>query len=125
MVSVLVGSMNVSRFDKHKYLGDDKDNDGVTNENDNCPTITNADQNDSDGDGVGDVCDNCPNDANPGQEDENNNYIGDACDGGADNDGDGIPDDIDNCPSMPNSDQLDTDKDGKKLKINNKYQKEF
>lgn len=39
----------------------DIDNDGIYNENDNCPTISNRDQRDSDFDNIGDVCDNCPN----------------------------------------------------------------
>ncbi|MEM9175353.1 MAG: thrombospondin type 3 repeat-containing protein [Myxococcota bacterium] len=47
---------------------------------DNCPAITNPDQDDSDGDEVGDLCDNCPNDANPNQTDTDGDGIGDACD---------------------------------------------
>lgn len=38
----------------------DADGDGVTDGQDNCPTIANPDQADRDGDGVGDVCDQCP-----------------------------------------------------------------
>ena len=43
----------------------DRDNDGVENLLDNCPSTSNADQADADGDDIGDVCDPCPADANP------------------------------------------------------------
>jgi hypothetical protein len=75
----------------------DSDGDGVSDSNDNCPTVYNSDQNDSDADGLGDVCDNCPVEANPGQEDGDGDGFGSACD---------------NCPSDSNPDQLDTDGDG-------------
>ncbi len=39
----------------------DQDGDGLTNTNDNCPVVANANQKDSDGDGKGDACDPCPN----------------------------------------------------------------
>ncbi len=40
---------------------DDCDNDGVKNEQDNCPDTSNPAQADSDSDGIGDACDdNCP-----------------------------------------------------------------
>ncbi|HUU46110.1 MAG TPA: hypothetical protein VM118_10300 [Acidobacteriota bacterium] len=88
------------------FESNDMDDDGVLNEEDNCPTVYNPGQEDPDGDGIGDACDNCPgvynacefdplNDAdcdgycaevdncptisNPGQEDGNTNGIGDAC----------------------------------------------
>lgn len=65
----------------------DSDGDGVVDEEDNCPLVSNPDQADSDGDGIGDVCED-------------------------DADEDGIPDDEDNCPETENSDQLDSDEDG-------------
>lgn len=40
----------------------DSDNDGVPDNLDNCPSITNEDQSDSNGDGLGDVCDLYSND---------------------------------------------------------------
>ncbi len=45
----------------------DSDSDGVTNLQDNCITIANADQADGDEDGVGDACDDCPTIFNPSQ----------------------------------------------------------
>lgn len=40
----------------------DQDGDLVADEQDNCPTVENADQLDSDADGAGDLCDGCPDD---------------------------------------------------------------
>lgn len=74
--------------------GDD-DDDGIFDEDDNCPATPNADQadndqngfgdacegaNDTDGDGVGDAFDNCPQDFNEGQQDLDDDGIGDHCD---------------------------------------------
>ena len=57
----------------------DVDLDGVGDVCDNCPNTPNTNQADLDLDGVGDVCDNCPNDYNPGQEDADHDGVGDAC----------------------------------------------
>ncbi|MEW5803757.1 MAG: LamG-like jellyroll fold domain-containing protein [bacterium] len=57
----------------------DTDKDGIDDNNDNCPEISNSDQADLDGDGVGDLCDNCPYISNSDQIDTNNNGIGNAC----------------------------------------------
>ena len=45
----------------------DTDGDGVSDNEDNCPSEPNPVQKDTDGDGVGDVCDICPTYANPDQ----------------------------------------------------------
>jgi hypothetical protein len=37
----------------------DTDGDGICDELDNCPTVTNANQADADGDDIGDICDVC------------------------------------------------------------------
>jgi hypothetical protein len=100
----------------------DADGDGVLDANDNCPTVSNADQANNDGDSLGDACDpdddndgvadggdNCPLAANPGQVDTDGDGQGDVCD--ADDDGDGVADGTDNCPLAPNPGQVDTDHD--------------
>lgn len=101
----------------------DTDNDGIVDEEDNCPLVSNPDQKDSDGDGIGDACeedsdgdgiidelDNCPMTSNPDQEDADEDGIGDACE--SDMDEDGVIDDDDNCPEVANPDQKDSDGDG-------------
>jgi hypothetical protein len=65
----------------------DSDNDGVPDDEDNCPEDPNPGQQNSDNDSHGDVCDNCPLVDNEDQLDSNGNGIGDACDTG----GEAIP----------------------------------
>jgi uncharacterized protein YcfL len=74
---------------------------------------------DSDGDGICNNVDNCPNVSNPDQKDSNNNGIGDACefvspcaDQGGDTDGDSVCDNKDNCPNVYNPDQKDSNNNG-------------
>ncbi len=72
-------------------MGDD-DEDGVIDEEDNCPETYNPDQLDFDSDTIGDLCDNdidgdgvlnlndnCPDVKNSSQEDFNSDGVGDAC----------------------------------------------
>ncbi len=100
--------------------GQDMDGDGVPDNQDICPTVTNADQADADQDGIGDVCDICPTIADPGQEDADGDGVGDACDicpddadpSQADSDGDGFGDACDTCPELADPDQADSDGDG-------------
>jgi Thrombospondin type 3 repeat len=91
----------------------DLDDDGVLNEEDNCPNIANAGQEDNDSDGYGDVCDddddndgvldvvdNCQYAANPGQEDCEGDGLGDVCDPDDDNDGVLDGDDVIPCSNV-------------------------
>ncbi len=90
----------------------DKDNDGIPDTTDNCPSVPNPSQADADLDGFGDVCDNCPQISNPDQSDEDQDGIGDVCDAYPnDTDNDGIDNDSDNCIAVPNSGQEDQDND--------------
>ena len=82
-------------------IGIDRDDDGVLNNDDNCPADFNPGQEDDDSNGVGNVCepldsdndtvldiiDNCPFDANTNQLDTDNDGAGDVCDSDDDNDG--------------------------------------
>jgi ABC-2 type transport system ATP-binding protein len=108
----------------------DADADGISDDTDNCPTVTNADQLDTDNDGAGDACDtvdnrdsdsdgisnyhdNCPWIGNSSQQDVDTDGIGDVCDpqDNRDADNDGILDTNDNCPMIANNDQQDLDAD--------------
>lgn len=80
---------------------------------DNCPLVSNPNQEDTDADGpdtLGNACDNCPTISNTDQLDSDNDGLGDLCDPDADNDG--VINSQDNCPLIANSDQLDRDGDG-------------
>ena len=95
----------------------DTDEDGVTDDKDQCPNTPegesadengcSASQKDTDGDGIKDNIDQCPETPEGESVDEN------GCSSSQkDTDSDGITDDKDNCINIPNSDQLDTDEDG-------------
>ena len=116
--------LDIVYLDFESYVDTDYDQDLVHDSIDNCPLITNPDQNDKDEDGLGNKCDpdddndgildepdNCRLVANPDQLDTDGDGIGDLCDD--DDDGDGLLDTEDNCPLIANADQLDTDGDGK------------
>lgn len=84
----------------------DKDNDGIPNGEDNCPSVENPDQKDSDSDGHGDACDECPDD--PKKKEKGDCGCGEPED---DQDSDGVADCVDNCVSAPNPNQEDSDGD--------------
>lgn len=88
----IVGSQ---RF--NQLLANDVDDDGIENQEDNCPLISNKNQKDDDNDRIGNVCDNAPEVKNYDQSDVDEDTIGDI---------------IDNCKSEPNPDQKDRDNDG-------------
>lgn len=99
----------------------DSDGDAIIDMRDNCPNMSNSDQQDRDYDGKWDACsdddndgifgmnDNCPTISNGNQIDLNANNIWDACE--FDTDKDLIMDGADNCTYLPNSNQIDDDND--------------
>lgn len=87
----------LSREKENDQFPKDFDQDGVQNEEDNCPYEANARQEDTDEDRIGDVCDNAPKLKNTNQ---------------YDSDRDGVGDVGDNCPFEKNSGQADRDRDG-------------
>ena len=77
--------------------------DGIAN------IIVRDDESDGDGDGVFDDVDNCPFISNPDQADFEGDGIGDACD--PDTDGDGLPDDYELANGLDPRNSLDRDAD--------------
>jgi M6 family metalloprotease-like protein len=74
----------------YAYVIFDLDGDGIADNVDNCPGVSNSGQTDTDSDNIGNLCDNCPNVANPDQLDSDHNGIGDLCEyicGDANNNG--------------------------------------
>ena len=65
----------------------DADTDGVPDNLDNCPLVSNAGQADGDVDGIGDACDNCITHANVDQFDGDQDGYGNLCDGDLNNNG--------------------------------------
>ena len=116
-------------LDTHMYVNheEDWDNDGISNSNDNCPNVWNADQMNHDNDQLGDVCDDdidgddiinsIPLDLTHGSNldmcpftyaDANLDLNQDGC--VDDSDGDGVVDTEDRCPY--GDDSVDNDNDG-------------
>lgn len=97
----------------------DFDYDNITNDDDNCPRVSNPDQLDEDGDGFGNACDSCPGLVTINNFDRDGDGYGDECDNcyavynpdQLDSDGDGVGDACDNCPDISNPDQADCDGD--------------
>ncbi len=94
----------------------DPDSPAGTCEVDNCPYVSNVDQQDADGDGVGDACDDCPEVFDLEQIDSDGDGVGDPCDPcprdpDDDLDLDGVCADLDVCPFIPDAAQVDSDGD--------------
>ena len=95
------------------YIATDTDNDGVTDNSDNCPLTSNANQLDTDSDGAGNACDS--DDDNDGVTDNSDAFPLNASES-ADTDSDGMGDNFENSfglnPSNSADAGLDPDGDG-------------
>lgn len=142
-MNMMLGRDDYANFWQHSLgitvrlgKGKDSDGDGITDSNDECPTIAGPvglkGCPDSDGDGIKDTEDNCPTVAGMliflGCPDTDNDGIEDSKDacpkeaglreanGCPDSDGDGLVDNQDKCPKEPGSFDLngcpDSDRDG-------------
>ncbi|MCF7906213.1 thrombospondin type 3 repeat-containing protein [Candidatus Gracilibacteria bacterium] len=87
----------LTRERMNPLFSEDFDGDGLNNDNDNCPFVSNPLQRDTDGDRIGNDCDNAPDVKNSNQYDSDYDSVGDV---------------IDNCNLTPNKDQADRDNDG-------------
>ncbi len=111
ITKIIVNSSSYETIDNLRFgvCNPDIDEDGILNEDDNCPNTRNPDQEDMDEDGIGDVCDddidgddimneydNCPYTPNSNQANYDGDDEGDACDD--DDDNDGVKDFRDNHP---------------------------
>jgi hypothetical protein len=95
VVTVTAGS-NTPNINFTTNTTQNYDADSTLDYTDNCPAVTNENQQDTDNDGYGNLCDLCPNVSDPDQFDADADLVGDACD---------------NCPSAPNLDQANNDGD--------------
>jgi hypothetical protein len=97
----------------------DRDGDGWSDDQDNCPNTYNPEQANSDGDSHGDACDNCPTVTNEDQANGDGDSHGDACDNcptvtnesQLNSDSDSHGDACDNCPTVTNENQQNSDSD--------------
>lgn len=101
-------TLSASEIQELLIEGKDTDADGILDDVDNCPGVSNPNQLDTDGDGAGDACDtdddndtvldtndNCPLVANVDQANSDSDGAGNACD--TDDDNDGVLDAQDQC----------------------------
>ncbi|HEY6558050.1 MAG TPA: thrombospondin type 3 repeat-containing protein [Polyangiaceae bacterium] len=114
-----VGVPNIRAFAGFVYSAEhaDRDNDGVPDDADQCPTepedrdgsedSDGCPDGDNDGDGIADAADKCPKEAEDGDGFQDTDGCPDP-----DNDGDGIPDTSDRCADKPETKNGFNDEDG-------------